>query len=97
MANLDEIIKNSLDEDELAEKIKNVANALKEEFGDDFKEKMGQLLQTKVNYFAYVFIFCIVLIVVIFAFFGYKLYKSLTARERRKEEKRRQKQQKKKK
>ncbi|XP_044264612.1 uncharacterized protein LOC123011308 isoform X1 [Tribolium madens] len=33
----------------------------------------------------------------IFAFFGYKLYKSLTARERRKEEKRRQKQQKKKK
>ncbi|KYB26770.1 hypothetical protein TcasGA2_TC033551 [Tribolium castaneum] len=33
----------------------------------------------------------------IFAFFGYKLYKSLTAREKRKEEKRRQKQQKKKK
>ncbi|KAJ3648729.1 hypothetical protein Zmor_020508 [Zophobas morio] len=33
----------------------------------------------------------------IFVFFGYKLYKSLTDRERRKEEKRRQKQQKKKK
>nr|XP_008195228.1 PREDICTED: uncharacterized protein LOC103313530 isoform X2 [Tribolium castaneum] len=97
MANLNEIKKNNLDVDELSEKIKNVANALKEEFGDDFKDKLGQLLQTRVNYYAHAFIFCVVLLVVIFAFFGYKLYKSLTAREKRKEEKRRQKQQKKKK
>ncbi|CAH1365051.1 unnamed protein product [Tenebrio molitor] len=37
------------------------------------------------------------IVVLIFVFFGYKLYKSLADRERRKEEKRRQKQQKKKK
>jgi ATP/ADP translocase len=97
MSNLNEVKKNKLDVAELSEKIKNLATELKSELGDEFMDKLKKLVQKKVDYLAYAYILCIVLLVVIFVFFGYKLYKSLADRERRKEEKRRQKQQKKKK
>jgi hypothetical protein len=51
---------------ELSEKIKNLATELKSELGDEFMDKLKKLVQKKVDYLAYAYILCIVLLVVIF-------------------------------
>ncbi|KAK9696164.1 hypothetical protein QE152_g32084 [Popillia japonica] len=57
-------------------------------------QQEGQNVQPRFNYL--IVIGCVLFMIFLFAFFGYKLYRSQTEKERKREEKRKQKQQKKK-